>query len=164
MGILSNFFNKSKKQNICTNKNSQYYGYPNDLKEYCEYQDKYGPLWNIYGEYKEKINYYYYNYINNKNHNDFNNLLIYCQKYNDILPQIEKAKEEDTKINGTIYKKDTYSIVHHRLAMAYEKAECYNSAINICNEAIAQGYTDGTKGGFESRLERLKKKQNKAMH
>ena len=164
MGILSSFFNKSKKQNLCTNKNSQYYGYPNDLKEYCEYQDKYGPLWNLYGEYKEKINYYYYNYINTKNHSDFNSLLIYCQKYNDLLPQIEKAKEEDANINGTIYKKDTYSIVHHILAMAYEKAECYNSAINICNEAIAQGYTDGTKGGFKARLERLKKKQIKAMH
>ena len=115
-------------------------------------------------QYKEKINYYYYNYINTKNHSDFNSLLIYCQKYNDLLPQIEKAKEEDTKINGTIYKKDTYSLVHHRLSMAYEKAECYNSAINICNEAIAHGYTDGTKGGFEARLERLKKKQIEAMH
>lgn len=164
MGILSSLFNKSKNQNICTDKNSKYYGYTNELKEYCEYRDKYGPLWNLYGQYKEKINYYYYNYINTKNHNDFNSLLIYCQKYNDLLPQIEKAKEEDTKINETIYKKDTYSIVHHRLAMAYEKAECYNSAINICNEAIAHGYTDGTKGGFEARLERLKKKQIEAMH
>ena len=67
-------------------------------------------------------------------------------------------------INGTIYKKDNYSLVHHRLSMAYEKAECYNSAISICNEAIAHGYTDGTKGGFEARLERLKKKQIEAMH
>ena len=164
MRILSGLFSRKKKQNICTDRNSQYYGYPNDLKEYCEYQDKYGPLWNLFGEYKEKINHYYYNYINSKNHNDFNNLLLYCQKYNELLPKIEEAKKNDTKINGTVYKEDTYSLVHHRLATAYEKAECYNSAINICNEAISRGYTDGTKGGFEARLERLKKKLHKAMH
>ena len=164
MGILQNLFSKNKKQDICTDKNSKYYGYSNDLKEYCEYQDKYGSLWNLFGEYKEKINNYYYNYINSKRHSDFNNLLLYCQKYNELLPKIKEAKKEDTRINGTVYKEDTYSLVHHRLAMAYEKAECYNSAINICNEAIAQGYTDGTKGGFEARLERLKKKQYEAMH
>lgn len=162
MGILSNLFKKNNKINF--NKDDKYYGYSKDLREYCEYQDKYGSLWNLYGEYKEKINYYYYNYINSKTHSDFNNLLLYCQKYNELLPKIEKAKEEDTRINGTIYKTDTYSLVHHRLAMAYEKAECYNSAINICNEAISLGYTDGTKGGFEARLEKLKKKQFETMH
>ena len=164
MGILSSFFNKSKKQNLCTNKNSQYYGYPNDLKEYCEYQDKYGHLWNLLGEYEEKINYYYSNYINTNKHKYFNNLLSYCQKYIELLPQVEEAKKEDSRINGTVYKNPYYCIAFHKLAMVYEKAECYNSAINICNEAITRGYTDGTKGGFEARLERLKKKQYEAMH
>ena len=130
------------------------------MKNFCEYRDKYTALWNLYGSYKEKINYYYYNYINTQSHSDFNNLLLYCQKYNDILPQIEEAKRVDTQMNGTVYSQDTYSIVHHRLAMAYEKAQCYNSAINVCEEAIAKGYTDGTIGGFEARLNRIKKKQN----
>lgn len=161
MSILSNLFLK-KDNKINYNKADKYHGYSDDLREYCKYQDKYGPLWNLLGTYTEKINYYYSNYINTNKHEDFDNLLSYCLKYIELLPQLEEAKKEDSRINGTVYKKDTYSLVHHRLAMAYEKAECYNSAINICNEAIAQGYTDGTKGGFEARLERLKKKQDKA--
>lgn len=164
MGILSGLFSRKKKQNNCTDRNSQYYGYPNDLKEYCEYQDKYGPLWNLLGNYTEKINYYYSDYINTNKHEDFNNLLSYCLKYIELLPQLEEAKKEDSRINGTVYKNPYYCIAYHKLAMAYEKAECYNSAINVCNEAIAQGYTDGTKGGFEARLKRLKKKQDKAMN
>ena len=159
MGIFSKLFNKDD-ENICKDKNSPYYNYPNDLKAFCEYRDKYQNTWNLYGNYKEQINHYYYNYINSNNHNDFNKLLVYCQKYTELLPKIEEAKREDAKINGTVYKEDNYSIVHHRLSMAYEKAKCYNSAINICEEAISQGYTDGTKGGFEARLNRLKKKQS----
>ena len=73
---------------------------------------------------------------------------------------IALLKKEDTKINGTIYKKPYYCVAYHKLAMAYEKAQCYNSAINVCEEAIEKGYTDGTKGGFETRLNRLKKKQS----
>ena len=84
---------------------------------------------------------------------------MYCQKYTELLPKIEEAKKEDFKVNGTIYKENSYSLVHHRLAMAYEKACCYNSAINVCKEAIDKGYNDGTKGGFEARLSRILKKQ-----
>lgn len=158
MGLLNKIFRKNNS--ICTDKSSPYYNYPNELKQFCEYNDKYQNTWNLYGEYKELINHYYYEFINSNNKNDFNKLLIYCQKYMDLLPKIEEAKIEDTKINGTIYKHDSYSIVHHRLAMAYEKAQCYNSAINVCNEAIEKGYTDGTRGGFEARLNRIQKKQN----
>lgn len=158
MGIFDKFFKKNTN-NICKDKNSPYYNYPNDLKSYCECRDKYQETWNLAGLYTEKINYYYYNYINSNNHNDFNNLLMYCQKYTELLPKIEEAKKEDSKVNGTVYKEDSYSLVHHRLAMAYEKACCYNSAINVCKEAIDKGYTDGTKGGFEARLSRILKKQ-----
>ena len=77
MGLLSKLFKKQKDNNICTDKDNQYYGYPTDLKNFCEYQDKYTSLWNLYSNYIEKINYYYYNYINTNSHNDFNNLLIY---------------------------------------------------------------------------------------
>lgn len=42
-----------------------------------------------------------------------------------------------------------------------KKTGCYNSAINVCNEAISKGYSDGTKGDFESRIQKLKEKQNK---
>ena len=156
MGFLSNLF--KKKDNICTDKNSKYYAYPNNLKEYCEYQDIYLKVWNLAGEYTEKINYYYSNYINTTKQDDFNNLFLYCQKYIELLPQLEEAKKEDSRINNTVYT-NNYCVAYHKLAMAYERCGCYNSAINVCNDAIAQGYSDGTKGGFEARLSRIMKKQ-----
>lgn len=158
MGILSNLFKKDK-DDICTDKNSQYYGYPNDLKEFCEYNDKYQHVWDLVIKYTEKINYYYSNYINTNKKEDFDNLFIYCKKYIDLLPQLEEAKREDTRINKIDYPTNPYCIAYHKLAMAYEKSKCYNSAINICNDAISQGYSDGTKGGFEARIRRIKKKQ-----
>lgn len=154
MGLFTDLFKKNK----CTDKNNKYYGYSNDLKEYCEYRDKYLHVWNLSSEYTEKINHYYYNYINTSSSKDFNSLLLYCQKYIELLPQLEEAKKEDSRINNATYDKP-YCVAYHKLAMAYEKGECYNSAINVCNDAIAQGYSDGTKGGFESRLKRLRKKQ-----
>ncbi|MEK5272594.1 hypothetical protein NSR00_17935 [Aeribacillus sp. FSL K6-8394] len=45
-----------------------------------------------------------------------------------------------------------------RLAIIYEKLGKYEDAINVCNIAISYGLHDGTKGGFEGRIERLKKK------
>lgn len=159
MGLLNKLFKKNRND-ICTDKNNPYYAYPNELKNFCEYRDKYQDTWNLYGKYTELINHYYYEFINTHNQNDFNKLLIYCQEYSNLLPKIAEAKKEDAKINGTVYKEDTYSLVHHRLSMAYEKAQCYNSAINVCKEAIELGYTDGTKGGFKARINRIKKKQD----
>ena len=159
MSIFDKLFNKENK-NICKDKKSPYYNYPNDLKDYCEYEDKYQYVWNLIGEYTQKINTYYSDYINTNNKEAFNNLFIYCNKYFDLIPKFEEARKEDTKINGTIYKSPYYCVAYHKLAMDYEKAQCYNSAINLCKEAIAKGYTDGTKGGFEARLKRLQKEQD----
>lgn len=156
MGFFSNLFRNNKK--FCTDKNCQYYGYSNELKEFCEYQDKYLTVWNLAGEYTEKINYHYSNYINSNKKEDFNSLFLYCQKYIELLPQLEAAKKEDSRVNTTVYT-NNYCVAYHKLAMAYEKGGCYNSAINVCNEALARGYSDGTKGGFEARLARIIKKQ-----
>lgn len=155
MGLLNFLVKKSSKQEDI------YKGYSKELREYSEYQDKYGEVWNLCGEYTEKINHYYSSYINSNSKDDFNNLLHYCQKYIELLPKLEEAKQEDIKINKTNYPQKTYCIAYHKLAMAYEKAGCYNSAINVCKEAIEKGYSDGTKGDFLSRIQRIKEKLEK---
>ena len=48
-----------------------------------------------------------------------------------------------------------------RLAIIYEKQGRYKEAIKICQLAINYGLKDDTKGGFEGRIDRLKKKANK---
>lgn len=45
-----------------------------------------------------------------------------------------------------------------RLAIIYEKQGRYEEAIEVCERALNIGTTDGTKGGFEGRKERLRKK------
>ncbi len=157
MGFLSNLFKVNKKDT------DPYKYYPKDLKEHCEYNDKYQSLFNSICFYTEQINSLYSDFINTKSEKSFNELLLYCQKYIELLPQLEEAHKEDTRINGNVYP-SKYCLPYHKLAMAYEKAECYNSAINVCQEAINLGYEDGTKGGFSARLKRLKEKQNKIMH
>ena len=45
-----------------------------------------------------------------------------------------------------------------RLAIIYEKQDRYEEALAVCNQALAIGTVDGTKGGFEGRKERFRKK------
>lgn len=45
-----------------------------------------------------------------------------------------------------------------RLAIIYEKQERYKDAIDVCDRALELGTPDGTKGGFEGRKERLRRK------
>lgn len=45
-----------------------------------------------------------------------------------------------------------------RLSIIYKKEEQYEDAIDICDQALKIGTTDGTKSGFEGRKERLRKK------
>lgn len=45
-----------------------------------------------------------------------------------------------------------------RLAIIYENQERYENALAICDQALEIGTTDGTKGGFEGRKERIYKK------
>lgn len=151
--------NDSKFCSFCAYSTNNYNDYPNDLKEFCQFQDKYRATWLLAGEYSEKINKYYSNYINCNRNEDFDNLFIYCQKYIDLLPKLEEANQEDHRINGTPLVNKPYCLAYHKLSMAYEKSGCYNSAINVCTEAISKGYSDGTKGGFEARIKRIQKKQ-----
>lgn len=45
-----------------------------------------------------------------------------------------------------------------RLAIIYEKQERYEEALDVCDKALKIGTTDGTKGGFEGRKERIHRK------
>lgn len=45
-----------------------------------------------------------------------------------------------------------------RLAIIYEKQDRYEEALDVCDRALEIGTTDGTKGGFEGRKERIQKK------
>lgn len=47
-----------------------------------------------------------------------------------------------------------------RLAIIYERQERYADAIAVCDQALEIGTTDGTKGGFEGRKDRLRNKLN----
>lgn len=49
-----------------------------------------------------------------------------------------------------------------RLAMSYEKQGEYDLAIGICKQAISHGLSDGTKGNYAGRIERLEKAKAKA--
>ncbi|WP_433628382.1 tetratricopeptide repeat protein [Halomicrococcus sp. NG-SE-24] len=47
-----------------------------------------------------------------------------------------------------------------RLAIIYEKQSRYKDALEVCDQALEIGTTDGTKGGFEDRKERIRKKRD----
>lgn len=52
-------------------------------------------------------------------------------------------------------------LTFQRLAILYEKNEEFEKAIAICEMALEYGLEDGTKGGYEGRLLRLKSKNKK---
>ena len=164
MGLFSFLFKSLKDENICTDKNSEYYGYPNDLKAWCENQDKYSNTWKKYAKYREKINNYYSNFINNGfKSSDLTELENYCDKYLDLIPDIIKSLQEEKKINNDknmiINEQSYYSFVYKKLALAYEKQGNYQKAIDICQKSISNGVTDdGTKSGFSGRIEKLQNK------
>lgn len=47
-----------------------------------------------------------------------------------------------------------------RLAIIYQKQGNHEAALDICDQALEIGTTDGTKGGFEGRKDRLRKKMS----
>lgn len=164
MSLFSFLFKSSKDENVCTDKNSEYYGYPNDLKAWCENQNKYSNTWKKYANYREKINNYYSNFINNGlSQTDLAKLEDYCNKYLGLLPDIIKSLKEEKSItndkNMIINEQSYYSFVYKKLALAYEKQGDYQKAMDICQKSISSGITnDGTKSGFSGRIEKLQKK------
>ncbi|WP_121605555.1 tetratricopeptide repeat protein [Virgibacillus sp. Bac332] len=79
-----------------------------------------------------------------------------CWKDIEIFPLFKDSylKSELHNQDGTIPRIPSFQ----RLAIIYEKKGDTKKAISICEKAIDYGLTEKTKGGFNGRLDRLKKK------
>lgn len=157
--ILYKLFGK-KDNNICKDKSNQYYNYPNDLKLWCENRDKYFTYWEQASTCIQNINENYSQFINNNlSEYYFSKLLLNCNTYIKLKPILDESIKKENEINNTNDIPSCYNIGYHKLAMAYEKLGQYQNAINICKEAIKNGYTDDkTKYGFQGRIKRLENK------
>lgn len=80
-----------------------------------------------------------------------NKCIRYCEE---DIEWFRKHKQDLIKELGRMPLIPSFS----RLAIIYEKQGKFKKAAGICKKAIGNGLNDGTKGGFEARLERLKKK------
>lgn len=70
--------------------------------------------------------------------------VFYCQKDISLTPNIIKEFNEIPSFK--------------RLAIILESKEQFNEAISISEQALKYGLSDGTKGGFEGRIAKLKTK------
>ena len=106
--------------------------------------------------------------------------IYYCLKDIELFPKFKKASiEQDFVIKRKLqrlfahdksefkrYEKEIKEYKWNppqipsfkRLAIIYEKMGKYEEAISVCEKAIRYGLTDGTKIGFEGRIEKIKKK------
>ena len=86
--------------------------------------------------------------------------ISYCKESIELTPKVLKQMEYQ---HDEIYERD-YEFVppsmpaFKRLAIIYENQQKYDEVIKICEKALELGLRDGTKSGFEGRIERLKKK------
>lgn len=110
----------------------------------------------------------------------------YCKKDIVLYPKFKKAYDEADKqrIKDRIasykelgYGKEMYGQLEkelknfkplnlripafQQLAIIYEQNKEYKKAIEICELALKYDLEDDTKGGFEGRIERIKKKESK---
>lgn len=76
-----------------------------------------------------------------------------CESY--CLEDINSVNEFIDTID---YLKDAQIGTFKRLAILYEKQQRYDEAIKISEKALKIGQHDGTKSGYEGRINRLKKK------
>lgn len=83
---------------------------------------------------------------------EFDKCEVYCKK---DISEIEKY------MNDRIYKGNPNVYSFKRLAILYEKQEKFNEAIEVCKLAIKKKQHDGTKNGYEGRIEKLQRKLSK---
>lgn len=81
-----------------------------------------------------------------------------CEKY-----AWEHIQEFPNFKNGLIKEFETLPIVttFQRLSTILTEDVNYDKAIAVCKKALSYGLIDGTKGGYEGRIERIKKKREK---
>ena len=160
MGFLSNLF----KKDYCTDKSSEYYGYPNDLKEWEEINKKYEDVINTHYKLLERIrmNYTIVNNLGDVFSPQMDSVIRDCEKDIAIAQEFYNyCKEEANHYKGQL---DDYIPIYEsfkRLAIIYEKRKEYQKALDICQKAIDIGfYKDGTPGQIPGRMARLYKKLN----
>ena len=78
-------------------------------------------------------------------------VIEFCKEDIALFPHISN---EMIKKYGSVPRISTFQT----LAMAYEKKQMYSEAIDVCQLALNYGQQDTTKGGYDGRIERLKKK------
>lgn len=80
----------------------------------------------------------------------------YCEKFRTelpgLLPGLKNAFGDNEGPGGSVYK-------HYATILTEDGS--YQEAIDICEEAIDKGMDDGTKTGFEGRIARIMKKQER---
>ncbi|GEM_PF-1483923 len=72
------------------------------------------------------------------------------------FPQIKKPLMEDLEMEVP----PRVPTFQHLSTLLTEKGE-YDKAVEICNKAMELGLNDGTKGGFEERIKRIRNKQKR---
>ncbi|ELY39849.1 tetratricopeptide repeat protein [Natronorubrum tibetense] len=78
------------------------------------------------------------------------NCIKYCKEDIDHIDEFLSVLDQDSNIDHLP------SIPSFkRLAIIYERQGKYRDAVEICEMALERGLTDGTKGGFEGRKQRL---------
>ena len=75
------------------------------------------------------------------------------EKYKDAMSMEWKTMTRDEGFNGRV---SSYS----RLGIIYEKSNRFEEAIELYESALQQGQNDKTKGGFEGKIAKLRKKIN----
>ena len=76
---------------------------------------------------------------------------IHVGEFRAIAPVLKR------EMNGILPRVPTFQ---HFATLLAERGQ-FESAIRVCEQAIAYGLSDGSKGGFEGRIERIKKQQAK---
>jgi len=104
--------------------------------------------------YNQLIRYYYG--LRNEDSYYMNRLIVACENDIELFPQFIVAFRNS--VNPPYPETLIPSIPSFRyLCRVYEKIGMIDQAIRICELAIKYGVDDNTKGGFEGRLDRLKK-------
>jgi len=85
------------------------------------------------------------------------------QKMHDLAKDLAQAYfEEFSELKEAVFQElgeePKVVVIFKQLAILFEEDHEYENAINVCRNAILLGLTDGTKTGYEGRLERLDKK------
>src|SRR5690625_382963 len=117
--------------------------------------------------YNNVIDYYYG--LRSKEKDALYKCIKYCEEDIKIAPKVLELMENDKTFkhydeNGKLIFTPPRFPSFQRLAIIYENQEKYHKAIKICELALSLNLKDETKNGFEGRIQRIKRKIDKAIN